>query len=550
MSKLGKLATLMNPGIGRRIALLAFISLTGVIIISIASIYSFQSIKSSEARYADGANLKILATQINAAALNMRRAEKDFLLRKDTKYAKRYHDHATHVMALLKQVPKYTTDKAELEIAASLEKSTDNHAREFDNVSNLYKEIGLTEKQGLEGNMRNSVHAIESALKLQKSNADLMVKMLMMRRHEKDYIMRKKMKYLDRINSRQKEFLTLLKNNHYPKSIKNDLTAKLNSYVSSFRAYVKETQLFKRELANLSIIYAAMEPKFTEIAKHADKILAISSREMESVRTTAVTTVGLLSLILLTVVSAISWFITRSITAPLTRLKSSVEDITKGEYEHRVPGQQRKDELGNIASALDILRLGALKRVELEKEAEEARIAQSETEKKRQIEAHAAEKKLIEEEIRLKEEAEEKRLADRLDMAEKFENRISGILNAVSSAATELNATSESMNNSANSMKQESISASAATYQAGENVQLVASASEEMTASVAEISNQIGNASKASADALSSVQNASEKVNYMADSSDKINEIILLINDIAEQTNLLALNATIEAARA
>ncbi|MCK5425958.1 MAG: HAMP domain-containing protein, partial [Emcibacter sp.] len=239
-----------------------------------------------------------------------------------------------------------------------------------------------------------------------------------------------------------------------------------------------------------------------------------------------------------------------SITKPVAAMTDAMGRLAEGDTSIEVPGLDRKDEIGVMAVSVNVFKVNAIERIRLEKESEAARIAEEEAEKRRANEKKVAEENKIVTEKRLEKEAEEKRLADRLEMAQRFEDRVGGVLQTVSSAATQLNSTSESMSHSADSMKNESVSAAAATTQAGQNVQLVASASEEMTVSVQEISSQINNASTASKNALSSVVNASSKVTDMANSSDKISEVIGLINDIAEQTNLLALNATIEAARA
>lgn len=288
--------------------------------------------------------------------------------------------------------------------------------------------------------------------------------------------------------------------------------------------------------------------KIIEDTLATDLVDTSSSLASSSSRTFWVILSVVISMILFMAFLAIK--IAQSIVNPLTKIKTSMTDLSAGNLDADVPHTDYGSEIGEMATSVDIFKVNAVERVRLEKEAEEARIAQEEADKSRVAEQKAAEEKQLAEEARLAKEAGEKRTADRLEMAQRFEDRVGGVLETVSSAATELNATSESMSSSANGMKDESISAAAATTQAGQNVQLVASASEEMTVSVKEISGQITKASEASKNALNSVSDASARVTQMADSSDKISEVILLINDIAEQTNLLALNATIEAARA
>jgi len=258
--------------------------------------------------------------------------------------------------------------------------------------------------------------------------------------------------------------------------------------------------------------------------------------------------VGTLFILIISIVSV--FLIQKIVGQPLNKLSDSMLSLADGEDNVDLPMSMRKDEIGDMSNTLQIFQEKLLKNKQLEKEAEKSRQEQEERQKLRLENEKQEALRRHEEEKNTAEKAEKIRMAERHDMAQKFENRVSGVLDSVSSAAAELNATSVSMSTSASTMKNESLSAAAATMQAGRNVQIVASSSEEMTASVNDISGQLKNASMATQTALNSVNNASTRVTQMADSSSKITEIIMLINDIAEQTNLLALNATIEAARA
>ncbi|MFC7048606.1 methyl-accepting chemotaxis protein [Emcibacter nanhaiensis] len=260
--------------------------------------------------------------------------------------------------------------------------------------------------------------------------------------------------------------------------------------------------------------------------------------------TLAVAGLGLL------VAGIVSVVVARNVTGGLNVLSDTMIRLADGDLAVDVQGGSRQDEVGDMARAVEVFRANAIERVELERQAEKARVEQEEAKRRQQEEKLAAEQQRMEEEQKQKEEAAARRQADRLQMAERFEERVGKVLETVASAAAELNATSESMSSSANNMNRVSLSASKATTDAGQNVQLVAGAAEEMSASIKEIAQRLGNASRSSENAMGLVGNATERVNHMADSSDRINNIIQLIQDIAEQTNLLALNATIEAARA
>jgi methyl-accepting chemotaxis protein len=91
---------------------------------------------------------------------------------------------------------------------------------------------------------------------------------------------------------------------------------------------------------------------------------------------------------------------------------------------------------------------------------------------------------------------------------------------------------------------------SAASHQAGSNVQSVAGATEQMSASVGEISQQMQHALQVARDAGGAADITVRSMEALDASSQRIAEVLELITTIAERTNLLALNATIEAARA
>ncbi|MBL4800839.1 MAG: DUF3365 domain-containing protein [Emcibacter sp.] len=281
-------------------------------------------------------------------------------------------------------------------------------------------------------------------------------------------------------------------------------------------------------------------------------ILAVDVNIDEQLSAQAVTTRNLIFCMILLgiILSAMTYYVSNSVTSPLSSMTKTMKDMSEGNLNITIPGVGRNDEIGAMADAVNVFKASGIQRLKLEKEAEESRAALVVAEERKQLSDKNYEMKKREEVRTREEDAKRKNLADRLEMAQRFEDRVGNVLSTVSSAATELNATSKSMSDSADGMKQESIAAAAATNQAGQNVQLVASAAEEMTASVREISGQINNASEVSRNALVSVDKASAQVSQMADNSEKIGKVILLINDIAEQTNLLALNATIEAARA
>ena len=143
-----------------------------------------------------------------------------------------------------------------------------------------------------------------------------------------------------------------------------------------------------------------------------------------------------------------------------------------------------------------------------------------------------------------------KLITEQVKLIENFETNVLGVVESVAAASSEMQASAESMSQTAEQTDQKSAAVAAASDQATTNVQTVASATEELSSSINEIGGQVAQSSEISSTAVKEVNGTQEKVEILVDASKKIGDVVDLINDIAAQTNLLALNATIEAARA
>jgi len=223
----------------------------------------------------------------------------------------------------------------------------------------------------------------------------------------------------------------------------------------------------------------------------------------------------------LVVGAALAFLIARSITSPLNQLIGVMNSLTSGNLTVEVEGRDRGDELGEVARAVAVFKEGLV-----------------DAERMRSDRAKAAESAATE------------RKAVMHKMAEDFESAVGGIVKTVASAATELQASAESLASTAQETSQQATTVSSASTQVTSNIQTVSAAAEELTASVQEIGRQISSATAMTSSAVVEAGKTNTQVQELASAAQKINEVVELINNIASQTNLLALNATIEAARA
>jgi methyl-accepting chemotaxis protein len=498
------------------------VSLTVVSVMILGGVYFFgeSSMSASIKRQSQYALLSHMVQEVKNGALQMRRREKDFLLRHDVKYAKKYTKAAEKVTHALDEMSRlHAADKVGEHIQ-HLKDSIPLHQAEFQKVFNLYKEKGLNEKLGLQGELRKAVHDVEEKLKTAKLDG-LTIKMLMMRRHEKDFMLRGKKKYIGRIDKRREEFNVLLKESHLSGEMQQEISGLMDVYQSVFKSFAEKRLSLQTEIKKLSSVFSEMTPAFESIFKYskageqeAEASLAATKHLTETIFISS-------AIIVLLTAVGLGILIGYSITSPLKILTSVMLRLADGDTSAEVPCGKASSEIGEIALAVGVFKENALKNEKLEAK-----------------------------QIEMKRQAEEEKHAMMQKMANDFDSNIGGIVGTVSSASTELQATAESMARISEQTSSEATAVSAASQRTSGNVQSVASATEEMTSTISEISQQVAQASSASRQAVEEVNNTGQQMSSLAGTADKISEVVEMISSIAEQTNLLALNATIESARA
>ena len=215
------------------------------------------------------------------------------------------------------------------------------------------------------------------------------------------------------------------------------------------------------------------------------------------------------------------WIVFNRIVRSIGQMTGVMSEIADGNTSVAVPCVSRRDEMGAMARALLIFKENAQRVVSMQ-----------------------AERGALERAARAEKTAAMNRLAD------DFEAKIGEIVETVSSASTELEASARTLTATADRSQRLTATVVAASGQASANVQSVASATEELTSSVTEISRQVQESARMAGAAVDQAHITNDRVGELSKAAGRIGDVVELINTIAGQTNLLALNATIEAARA
>jgi methyl-accepting chemotaxis protein len=235
---------------------------------------------------------------------------------------------------------------------------------------------------------------------------------------------------------------------------------------------------------------------------------------------TAIITKGAIALGLALVFALLLRTLLQRSLAPLGRIQSQLATLSSGQHDISIGDMDRRDEIGDIARAVDLLRIGMIEREEMERAQRSA------------DESHLSRQKGVDAAIL------------------RFRETMGEVLTVFGENAARMTQASEGLSEIAASSDQRAANATSASRQASAHVENAAQAAEEMGVTIREVEQQIQQVRSEIIDAANVSRGVATRVGELEQMAHDIGEVVALIRNIAAQTNLLALNATIEAARA
>lgn len=465
--------------------------------ITISMIVSIIMMQVSVNTFASLSDTQNLEQQLKSDMLMLRRNEKDFLLRSDLKYLHKFNTNFALMLDNINQLEiVLENNQLVLEDYHLLSIIMNKYQSRFHQLVDISKQIGLTPKSGLRGTLRASVHKAEEIFK-EMTDYHLYKDMLMLRRNEKDFFMRKSTKYTDKFN---KNYLIFINDINNSDLIDNRKTILLKDIADYKKDFIQIASLIeKKGFSSTSGILGDMRNTVHQSEDLLKKI-NISIEEGIKQKTASMQTFNLIaSLFIASFVVAFTIYLQKKISHSLASFIKMVQDISKTNNLTLRVNEKGNDEFAQVGTALNTML------------SEFQQIIQRIHNTTSDLNQHSQQFISV-----------RKNIINRVEQQQKNTEQASIAIVQMSGSAKEI---------AQNAMltSQEAQQANNITNKG----KVIVDKSIESTQSLEQV-----------------INNTSIVIEQLDEDSNKINSILDVIGGIAEQTNLLALNAAIEAARA
>lgn len=505
--------------IGLRIQI-ALLGILGVLFTGAICLVGLNLAAKTQLQSDQSVNLRLHVLGLSANYLEAGQIATEFLRKHDEKLIDKHAgvvETALGHLAAIESAVENLDDGDPLKKISALRAGLNLYQTRLHNLVSMQRVLGLDENQGLQGKLRSAVHRVESKL-AEVNQPHLSILMLMMRQHEKDFMLRGDEKYGDDFSKRRSEFGDALAASGLAAGVKNELSSLMKAYNESFVAYMVSQSSLNDEVDDFATVFQRNRPTLDALIKATDDRQQLSEARAATLRQSLLWTIAGATLC----VGLLAIYFGQRIANSIARMTHAMQKLALGDFSVVLPGLGRSDEVGDMAQAVETFKIEAKKRAEDEADAKV----------KQELNVAAARK------------------ADMRKLADEFEGAIGRIIDTVSAASAELETAASTLTATAERSQQLTTVVAVASDDASANVQLVASATEQMSSSVNEIGRQVQSSAKIASEAVEQAQATNNRVSELSKAAGRIGDVVELINAIAGQTNLLALNATIEAARA
>ncbi len=518
----GSFPPLSNVPVGRRIHFLLLVALIAAAVFALVSLQGERKISQTMAEQESYRRQGDLIADIRAEALSMQTLEQEFLRTRQPEMAAAHRRSAGQMTAYVKELAALPTARPVAGQVEALARELTALAQQFETVEATEEKLGLTEDAGLRGALRKSVKAMEDELKVWPNLDALWNKMLGMRQAEKDFMLYGGDEHLGRHRKFSMEFDLKIDGSALPASTAQGFRTLLEAYTADMAAFAETSTDLGSEVDALRSHMNTVKPLIDTLFGYARDGSDHASKEQADTRADINRHTEIAGALALLAFFLLSLLLSRSIVAPLRLIENTMRRLVGGEHAVAVPGTERKDEIGDMARAVGIFKENALAMVALQQEHDS-----------------------------LMRRAEAEKRSAMADLADQFENTVSGVVDTVSKGSLSIAETARHMaHRVSHGGESRSLVVTEAAAKADDSVRAAREAALELTGSITEVTRLVGESTAISKIGEEEILHVDHRVAELTAATQEIGVVLELIAHIAQQTNLLALNATIEAARA
>ncbi|PSW07537.1 methyl-accepting chemotaxis protein [Photobacterium lipolyticum] len=434
---------------------------------------------------------------VEVDVLTLRKEEKDFLARKDLKYKAQFDKSLdqlhTHIQKL-----KITLADADIpfEMLPALTAAFNEYSSRFDDVVSIQQKIGLDKNSGLYGSLRDAAKEVEDQIN-RFDDESLHVQLLLLRRDEKDFMLRHEDKYADTFTRRLESMQSLLATPQYT-AVATKLTAQLNQYQQAFNQLVSLSRQegLTDDEGMIGELRSTIKKTETLLTEEATQLKG----KITQVQDEAKSFLFILGVGITIIISALVFYLASRISGRLHQVTKTMNEISHGDGDLRVALDTKgNDEIAELGLAFNNF-VGKI---------------------------HHTVNVVANSVLQLASTTEE--------MSVVMEQAKNGAFKQQHEIG-QISVVMEEMNAAVQEVKQHTSQAEGAAMQAKQEAHQGCEVTEQSIQGVVLLASEVGS--------------ATDVIKKLVIHSQNIGEVLSVIQGIADQTNLLALNAAIEAARA
>ena len=502
-----------------------------------------------------------LTLQARADMGELRLLERDFLLNyrqmgpegAKSEYVAAMKDQVSTIRAMLRRLQALSGSRILGQQVKNWNQEVVRFDEGFEKVANLIAERGHKD-DGVIGRFRTIIHGIEDTIK-EDGSEGLLVTMLQMRRHEKDYLLRGEEQYITALHDRTRLFKEQIEVSKLDYAAKQNLLAKADEYRELFDRVVEIDRAIALETSAYRATLNRLQPLLVQVGNLAASDENQGAADIETASGNTVRSVILVSLLVLVAGVFLAALLTKGFTAQIRHIMELFSEIGIGNFSARTQVVSN-DELGKVAESLNGMLESTMGLIHS-------------SEEKEQIQTSIM--KLLDEisdladgNLTVRAEVTAEMTGAIADAFNSMAEQLSDVVRRVKRISTQVSQTSQEVSGTTENLAEMSESQAVQIADAITSIQEMAASIQEVAKNAAQ-STKVSERAKMDAEEGGTavektnqamevirehVQETARAIKRLGESSQEVGNIVRIINDIADRTSILALNASIQAAMA